>query len=68
MKRLTHKNYEKLPEIRKKKEDQQKVEDLKVKKQKAAQQIKELDARVRQKLKEKQLQKAKGKKMDEEPT
>ena len=60
MKRLTSKNYEKLPEIRKKKEDAKKQEELVAKKQRAAAYQKELGQRLRQnmlKKKEKEKQK-----------
>ena len=50
MKKLTNKNYEKLPEIRKQKEDLKKQEELLKKKQRAQQYQKELDARLRQNI------------------
>ena len=53
MKRLTLKNYEKLPEIQKKKQDAQKLEDMKAKKEKANKYQKELNERIRNQLKKK---------------
>ena len=47
MKKLTNKNYEKLPEIRKQKEDAKKQEELAKKKQRAIEYQKELDMRLR---------------------
>ena len=65
MKRLTHKNYEKLPEIRKKKEDAKKAEELLAKKERAEKYKKELDARLRINIMKK-MQKEKDKKMVKE--
>ena len=50
MKKLTKGNYEKLPEILKKKEEAKRHEELLAKKEKAAKFQKELDARIRGQL------------------
>lgn len=54
MKRLTTKNYEKLPEVIKQKEEAKKQQELAAKKAKYAAYQKELDQRLRLKLKKKQ--------------
>lgn len=48
MKKLTNKNYEKLPEVKKKKEDAKKAEEYREKQEKAKQFQKDLDARLKQ--------------------
>ena len=53
MKKLTKGNYDKLPEIRKKKEDAKRHEEIAQKKERAAKFQKELDARLRENLQKK---------------
>lgn len=53
MKRLTKDNYEKLPEILKKKEDAKRQEEIIKKKERAQQYQKELDMRLRNSLRKK---------------
>ena len=51
MKRLTQKNFEKLPEIKSKKEEEKRLDELKARKVQASLYAKELDARRRALLK-----------------
>ena len=57
MKRLTQKNFEKLPEIKSKKEEEKRLGELKARKAQAAQFAKELDARRRALVKQKKTSK-----------
>jgi hypothetical protein len=50
MKSLTLKNFEKLPEVKKKKEEAKKVEEIQAKKLRAINYQKELDLRLRSKI------------------
>lgn len=61
MRRLTKGNYEKLPEILKKKEDAKRQEELAVKKARAAAYQKELDARLRSGMKKRREKEEKDK-------
>lgn len=65
MKKLTNKNYENLPEIRKKKEDAKKAEELQAKKERAQKYKKELETRLKNNMLKKQ-QKEKDKKLTKE--
>ena len=57
MKKLTQKNFEKLPEIKSKKEEEKRLGELKARKAQAAQFAKELDARRRALVKQKKTSK-----------
>lgn len=58
MKRLTQKNFEKLPEIKSKKEEEKRQDELKARKIQASLYAKELDARRRALLKQKKSSKS----------
>lgn len=64
MRRLTKGNYEKLPEILKKKEDAKRQEELAVKKARAAAYQKQLDARLRSGMKKRRDKEEKEKDRD----
>ena len=55
MKKLTNKNYEKLPEIVRKKEEQKKQQEIEERKMKYASYQKELKERMRNEMKKKSL-------------
>lgn len=65
MRRLTAKNFEKLPEILQKKEEAKRVQERQAKKERADKNKKELDARLRNNLKSK-AQKEKEKKSSQQ--
>ena len=58
MKRLTQKNFENLPEIKSKKEEEKRLDELKARKVQANLYAKELDARRRALLKQKKSSKS----------
>ena len=67
MRKLTNKNYEKLPEIRKKKEDAKRAQELLDKKERAQKYKKELEVRLKQSMLKKQIrEKEKEKKTHKE--